>query len=296
MKKMLSYVVSAVSLLVGVTAVSVPIVCADTNKENTVAFEDSSMSERYDAMTKEVECGVNANGQTYGILDEYEHSPDLIAVVGDNGKAGYVYISEFFSPRASCPEEAVAQQKARDKAIADGTYVSRSINVYESDGETIIDTFTESITIAIMAENEAQMYSAMQEVKNGNANKERIVMYSDADMTQEVEHNYPDYSVNANGQTYGIGGEANYVEDFPDLIAVRGDNGKSGYVYTSEFFKSPVSCPEEAVAYQKAVDNGEYTPKVLNVYESDGETIIDTFTETVSTKEDIEMFHQLQKD
>lgn len=224
MKKMLSYVISAVSL-VGITAVSVPIVCANKNKEKIVAYEDSSISERYDAMTKEVECGVNANGQTYGILDEYEHSPDLIAVLGDNGKAGYVYTSEFFSPTASCPEEAVAQQKARDKAIADGTYVPRSINVYESDGETLIDTFTESITISIMAENEAQMYSAMQEVKNGNADKERIVMYYDADMTQEVEHNYPDYSVNASGQTYGIG-EANYVEDLPDLIAVRGDNGR----------------------------------------------------------------------
>lgn len=179
MKKMLSYVVSAVSLLVGITAVSVPIVCANTNKENTVAYEDSAI---------------------------------------------------------------------------------------------------------------------IQEVENENADKERIVMYYDADMTQEVEHNYPDYSVNANGQTYGIGGEANYVEDFPDLIAVRGDNGKSGYVYTSEFFESPVSCPEEAVAYQKAVDNGEYTPKVLNVYESDGETVIDTFTETVTTKEDIEIFNQIHKD
>lgn len=144
MKKMLSYVISAVSLLVGITAISVPIVCANTNKEKIVAYEDYSMSERYDAMTKEVECGVNANGQTYGILDEY--TPDLIAVVGDNGKGGYVYASDFFTPLASCPEEAVAQQKARDKAIADGTYVPKSINVYKSDGETVIDTFTETVT------------------------------------------------------------------------------------------------------------------------------------------------------
>ncbi|MDE7364194.1 MAG: hypothetical protein K2N27_04810, partial [Ruminococcus sp.] len=136
---------------------------------NTVAYEDSSMSERYAAMTEEVECGVNANGQTYGILDD--STPDLIAVLGDNGKAGYVYATDFFTPSPSCPEEAVAYQKARDKAIADGTYVPRSINVYESDGETLIDTFTESITVAIMAEDEAQMYSAMQEVKNGNADK-----------------------------------------------------------------------------------------------------------------------------
>lgn len=139
MKKMLSYVVSAVS---------VPILCANTNKEQTGAYEDSAMFERYAAMTEEVECGVNANGQTYGILDE--DTPDLIAVVSDNGKAGYVYASEFFTPLPSCPEEAVTQQKARDKAIADGTYVPRSINVYESDGETLIDTFTESITETIM--------------------------------------------------------------------------------------------------------------------------------------------------
>lgn len=181
MKKMLSYVISAVSLLIGVTSVSLSIICANTNKEKTVAYEDSAI---------------------------------------------------------------------------------------------------------------------MQEVKNENANKERIVMYYDADMTQEVEHNYPDYSINASGQTYGIG-EANYVEDLPDLMAAIGDNGKEGYIYTSELLKTP-SCPEEAVAQQKAKEkalaDGTYVPEVLNVYESDGVTVIDTLTETVTTKEDIEMFHQLQKD
>ena len=110
------------------------------------------------------------------------------------------------------------------------------------------------------------------------ANKEKIAVYEDAEMTREVEHIHSDYEINSNGQTYGIG-DAEYVEDLPDLMSAMGDNGKLGYIYTSELLKTP-SCPEEAVAYQKALENGEYTPRVLNVYASDGKTVIDTLTAT----------------
>lgn len=40
------------------------------------------------------------------------------------------------------------------------------------------------------------------------------------------------------------------------------------------------SNPEDAMKYQEALENGKYIPKVYTVYESDGKTIIDTFTET----------------
>ena len=106
-------------------------------------------------------------------------------------------------------------------------------------------------------------------------------VYHDKEMTQIVPHTYVDYEVNENGQTYGTDIDSPYVEDLPDLMAVIGDHGKQGYVYRDEFLGDPPSSPEEAVAIQKSIENGTYIPKVYNVYESDGVTIIDTFTETV---------------
>lgn len=106
-------------------------------------------------------------------------------------------------------------------------------------------------------------------------------VYHDKEMTQIVPHTYVDYEVNENGQTYGTDIDSPYVEDLPDLMAVIGDHGKQGYVYRDEFLGDPPSNPEEAVEIQKSIENGTYIPKVYNVYESDGVTIIDTFTETV---------------
>ena len=106
-------------------------------------------------------------------------------------------------------------------------------------------------------------------------------VYHDKEMTQIVPHTYVEYEVNENGQTYGTDIDSPYVEDLPDLMAVIGDHGKQGYVYRDEFLGDPPSSPEEAVEIQKSIENGTYIPKVYNVYESDGVTIIDTFTETV---------------
>ena len=90
------------------------------------------------------------------------------------------------------------------------------------------------------------------------------------------------YEVNENGQTYGVA-VGNYFEDFPDLQPVLGDHGIEGYVYTEELLhKGAAKNPEEAVAQMEAKANGTYEPVVMNVYESDGVTFIDTFTETVS--------------
>ena len=106
-------------------------------------------------------------------------------------------------------------------------------------------------------------------------------VYHDKEMTQIVPHTYVDYEVNENGQTYGTDIDSPYVEDLPDLMAVIGDHGKQGYVYRDELLGDPPSSPEEAVEIQKSIENGTYIPKVLNVYESDGETIIDTITEQI---------------
>lgn len=91
------------------------------------------------------------------------------------------------------------------------------------------------------------------------------------------------YEVNENGQTYGVCVDSPYVDDAPDLQPVIGDNGIEGYAYTEDLlYKGAAKNPEEAVAQMEAIANGTYEPVVINVYESDGVTVIDTFTETVS--------------
>lgn len=114
------------------------------------------------------------------------------------------------------------------------------------------------------------------------ASKDSPVAYYDAEMTQPIEHVYGDYEVNENGQTYGVA-NANYVEDLPDLQPAVGDNGVKGYVYTYDLlYKGAAKNPEEAVAQMEAKRNGTYVPIVMNVYESDGVTVIDTLTEQVN--------------
>lgn len=81
-----------------------------------------------------------------------------------------------------------------------------------------------------------------------------------------------EYEVNPNGQTYGSDFCAASVEEAPDLIAVIGINGVSGYVYGQELNQKPAT-PEEAVAMTLA-DQGSYT---IPVYDVDGETILDYF-------------------
>ena len=111
-----------------------------------------------------------------------------------------------------------------------------------------------------------------------NARKVRSVEFSDAEKTQIVEPSAYEYALNSNGQTYGHANAEN-VQDLPDLVSVVGDNGYRGYVYSRELLGDSPSSPSEAVERQEAKDNGTYVPKVLNVYEADGITVIDTFTE-----------------
>lgn len=86
--------------------------------------------------------------------------------------------------------------------------------------------------------------------------------YSDFGTTDAAPHNRTAYSVNAAGLTFGSGAVAS--DDLPDLIAVVGDHGITGYVYTVEYLAAPPSFPA-----------------VMNVYKSDGKTVVDTFTEAL---------------
>lgn len=117
-----------------------------------------------------------------------------------------------------------------------------------------------------------------------NPNAKTDVMYSDPEMYQEVELYKPDYPVNEDGLTYGpdIPGKVITIEDEPDLQAVIGDNGVKGYCYKTDllydYIAHDAKTPAEAVKMQEEYIAAGRPPRVLNVYESDGKTIVDTFT------------------
>jgi hypothetical protein len=79
--------------------------------------------------------GVNAKGETFGV-QRHGRSPDLIAVVTTDGERGYAYVTDLDGrwPLPSSPADALAQQDAEDGR-------SRSVPVYESDGETLIGEY-----------------------------------------------------------------------------------------------------------------------------------------------------------
>ncbi len=106
-------------------------------------------------------------------------------------------------------------------------------------------------------------------------------VYLDPEHTVKAPHIYVDYEINESGQTYGSTPDSVYLEDYPDLIAVIGDNGRQGYIYKEDFIGNPPDSPEEAEKIAEAQHNGTYVPKTVNVYDSDGKTVIDTFTENL---------------
>lgn len=77
----------------------------------------------------------NESGETYGSirdLSPYEEGPDLIKAYTVDGKIGYVRAKDFFEEPPKTPEEALKRQA--DKSV-------KEINVYESDGKTVIGKF-----------------------------------------------------------------------------------------------------------------------------------------------------------
>lgn len=103
--------------------------------------------------------------------------------------------------------------------------------------------------------------------------------YLDSEHTVRAPHVHVGYQINENDQTYGTAPDSVYPEDFPDLISVIGDNGKQGYIYKEDYFGDIAMSPEEAEKIAEAQHNGTYEPRTVNVYASDGKTVIDTFTE-----------------
>lgn len=99
-----------------------------------------------------------------------------------------------------------------------------------------------------------------------------------AETNEPIPHVTVDYDVNENGETYGIEPDSPYMSDMPDFIPAIGDNGKQGYVRNSELIGEAPSSPEEAIRIQEERKANGNPPMVVNVYESDGVTVIDTLT------------------
>ena len=77
----------------------------------------------------------NESGETYGSgrgVSPYEKEPDLINAEGIDGTIGYVRAAELDGEEPKSPEEALAQQ-AKETV--------RYVNLYKSDGKTIIGKF-----------------------------------------------------------------------------------------------------------------------------------------------------------
>ena len=77
----------------------------------------------------------NASGLTYGSDFGAAQEPDLVLVIGDQGREGYVYSVELYPPAPPSPREALATQTPADE-------IEAVLKVYLSDGLTQIDTFT----------------------------------------------------------------------------------------------------------------------------------------------------------
>jgi len=69
--------------------------------------------------------GVNADGLTYGVAND-RGTPDLVAAIATNGKAGYVYSRDLIEPAPSSLQ------------IGAPPGQMRTISVYTSDGHTVI--------------------------------------------------------------------------------------------------------------------------------------------------------------
>lgn len=79
--------------------------------------------------------GVNAKGETYGVMND-KGEPDLQLVVATNGRTGYAYTRDMSNAEGPPPTDP-AEAAARNGALAVGVPVP----VYESDGETMIGEF-----------------------------------------------------------------------------------------------------------------------------------------------------------
>ena len=157
--KLLIFAVSAASLLVGVTfgfyartdrAECPDVLSAEAPAAASAALVRLHTPAVYDENHAPVphraaDYPVNEHGQTYGVLKDVtyaEDSPELIAVMGEHGIAGYIYLSDYWEEDPASPEEALRREAEIETAKQNGTYQPGKVTVYASDGRTPLDTLT----------------------------------------------------------------------------------------------------------------------------------------------------------
>jgi hypothetical protein len=90
---------------------------------------------------------------------------------------------------------------------------------------------------------------------------------------QESLPQNPNYPKNESGETYGSGMDHTPYEKGPDLVKARGVDGTIGYIRNIEADGDMPGSPEEALKRQAI----QTTARYINIYESDGKTIIGKF-------------------
>jgi hypothetical protein len=87
----------------------------------------------------------------------------------------------------------------------------------------------------------------------------------------------PEYATNEAGETYGTASQARTPDEEPDLILAEATNGQTGYVRKSDLYGDleALRTPADNVAYTEAQQAAGV--REVNVYESDGVTVIGTF-------------------
>jgi hypothetical protein len=93
-------------------------------------------------------------------------------------------------------------------------------------------------------------------------------LFSTTDNNPNVQGHTPD------GRSYGWMPGPAATSDAPDLVAVVGDDGVSGYLDYNQLVASPIVTPEQALGLQKAATHGRELP----VFAKDGKTVVDQFT------------------
>lgn len=80
---------------------------------------------------------VNASGQSYGSMvgrESFEAAPDLVLVVGNSGKEGYVRKGDILTAMPSSPADALRMAAAAKSAS--------TVPVFDFTGKNVIDTYT----------------------------------------------------------------------------------------------------------------------------------------------------------
>ena len=115
---------------------------------------------------------------------------------------------------------------------------------------------------------------------------EQVPRPSEADLPIPVEEALPggDYPKNQRGETYGGVTYAKYAGHYPDLTAVRADNGKSGYVLSRDndgtyHYPGTLDTEDEAsVAAWKEWLKTQPSIQYIPVYDAERETVIGLWT------------------